>query len=106
MPVAIHLFALLLLAATAPVAASTDAAWAANARAGRAACLAASDLAKARASAAVAFDDTAGVDAMLVSGIWRPRHMHGARGTMLCLYHRAGKTAEIVEAAGWTAPAR
>lgn len=52
------------------------------------------------------FSDSNGKTAILVTGIWRPEHMKGARGTMLCLYDRASRTAEVTEARNWnvTAP--
>lgn len=99
-----------LLAATAatltalvamPASASTPAAYAAAARAAAAACQAASDLRNPVARPAVSFSDASGVDAMLVTGKWRPAHMHGAAAAMLCLYDRRTKHAEAVEAAGW-----
>jgi hypothetical protein len=54
------------------------------------------------------FSDNNGKTAVLVTGIWRPEHMKGARGTMLCLYDRASRTAEVTEARNWsvTAPAK
>lgn len=66
------------------------------------ACAAASDLRRPVVRRALRFSDTAGVDAMLVTGTWRPAHMHGAAATMLCLYHRHDRRAETVEAPGWT----
>lgn len=51
----------------------------------------------------VLFSDRPGQTAVLVTGVWRPRHMKNARGTMLCLYDRAGRFAEVQEAKAWTA---
>lgn len=53
----------------------------------------------------VAFSDANPVDVLLVTGTWRPRHMKGAKATMLCLYDRQAKTAEVQEALGWSAAA-
>jgi hypothetical protein len=54
------------------------------------------------------FSDTNGKTAILITGIWRPDHMKGARGTMLCLYDRGSRTAEVTEAKNWkvVAPAK
>ncbi len=69
------------------------------------ACRAASGLRKAMvASPAVGFSDASAMTALLVTGTWRPRHMKGARATMLCLYDRRARTAETQEAVGWSAP--
>lgn len=95
------LFAALLLAP--PAYASTPSAWAAADRAATRACLAASGLREARVLPGRArFDDRAGYDALLVRGIWPQRHMKGAKGTMLCLWHRSTRRATVVEAPGWT----
>ena len=88
--------------AALPAAASTAAAFAAESRAAATACAAASDLRRPVVRRALRFSDTAGIDAMLVTGAWRPAHMHGAAATMLCLYHRQDRRAETVEAPGWT----
>jgi hypothetical protein len=90
----------------APALASSPDAWAASARAGRAACIKAADLAKPTVSANLVFSDRIGRDALLVRGTYKQRHMRGARGTMLCLYDRRTRTAEVQEAKGWTAPLR
>ena len=85
-----------------PAAASTDAAWAASARAGRAACAAAANFARPTISAPLNFSDQVGRDAMLVRGMYKQRFMKNAWGTMLCLYDRRTHRAEVVEAKGWT----
>jgi hypothetical protein len=87
----------------APAFASSDQAWAENARAGRAACIKAANLLRPTVSAVVGFSDTVGRDAMLVRGTYPQRHMKGAKGTMLCLYRRSTRSAEAQEAKGWTA---
>lgn len=91
------------LLAAAPAAASTDAAWAASAKAGRAACAAAANFARPTVSAPLNFSDQIGRDAMLVRGMYKQRFMKSAWGTMLCLYDRRTHRAEVVEAKGWTA---
>jgi len=90
----------------APALASSPAAWAANNRDGRAACVKAAGLLRASASPAVGFSDVIGRDAMLVRGVYPQKHMKGAKGTILCLYERRTKKAEAMEAKGWTAPFR
>ena len=91
------------LAATAATA-SSPAAWQASARAGRAACIAASGLKLATASGPLVFSDAILRDAFLVRGTYRQRFMKGAKGTMLCLVDRRTHKAETVEAKGWSAP--
>lgn len=87
-----------------PAAASTPAADAAMQRASARACRAESDLDTAKIVGRVGFSDVHGVEALLVGGTWRPRQMRGARATMLCLYDRRTRRAEVQEAKGWTAP--
>ena len=89
-----------LLVAT-PATASTEAAWKASARNGRNACIAAANLLRPTVSAPVGFSDRTGYDAMLVRGTYRQKFMKGAKGTILCLYHRRTHRAEAVEAKGW-----
>ena len=93
---------LMLLAS--PAVASTPSAAAGMQRASARACRAASDLDAAKIVGRVGFSDDFGVEALLVGGTWRPRHMRGARATMLCLYDRRTRRAEVQEAKGWTAP--
>jgi hypothetical protein len=93
----------LALVASAATASST-ASWQASAKAGRAACLKASELRAATASGPIIFSDTLGRDAFLVRGTYPQRFMKGAKGTMLCLVDRRTHRAEAVEAKGWTAP--
>jgi hypothetical protein len=97
------LAALLLPALAAPAHASTDAAWAASTKAGRAACIAAANLARPTVSAPLNFSDQVGRDAMLVRGRYKQRFMKNAPGTMLCLYDRRTHRAETVDAKGWMA---
>jgi hypothetical protein len=49
----------------------------------------------------IVFDDSTGVVAILVTGIFRQRLMDGASGTHLCLYNRRTKKAVVEEAKGW-----
>lgn len=95
--------AIALIAAAAPAGASTDAAWAASAKAGRAACIVAANLARPSVSAPIGFSDQVGRDAMLVRGMYKQRFMKNAWGTMLCLYDRRTHRAEVSEAKGWSA---
>jgi hypothetical protein len=92
---------LLLLAATPVWAASPDT-WAQALSDAKLACRKASDFKNAAVvGKPLVFSDSNGKTAILVSGIWRPEHMKGARGTMLCLYDRASRTAEVTEARNW-----
>lgn len=94
---------LVVLALAAPASAATPAAWKAEAKAAAAACIARSDLRRARVQpAAIRFSDALAVDAMIVTGTWRPKHMKGATASMLCLYNRRDRVAEVAEAPGWT----
>ena len=96
-------FALLiapLFACAAIAHASSPAAWTANDRAAELACLKASDFRDARVSPkALRFSDRLGVDARLVTGTYA----RGGKkqGIMICLYHRRGGFAELVDAEGW-----
>ena len=100
-----HLLATVLFAFAAPAFSSTPAAIAQGMTDAKAACRKASDLKNAATlGAPVMFSDATGRTAVLVTGNWRPKHMKGARATMLCLYDRAAGTAETQEAKRWTAP--
>jgi hypothetical protein len=92
-----------LLAIPMAARASTDAAWASSAKAGRAACIAAANLARPTVTAPLIFSDQIGRDAILVRGTYKQPFMKGAQGTMLCLYDRRTHRAEVVEAKGWAA---
>jgi hypothetical protein len=98
---------LFLLPAAALIAgaasASSPAAWAQSAVAGRAACIKASGFKLATASGPIIFNDTILRDAFLVRGTYTQRFMKGAKGTMLCLVDRRTHKAEVQEAKGWTA---
>jgi len=95
--------ALVPLLVAVPSKASTDAAWKASVRSGRAACAAAANLLRPTISGPVGFSDRTGYDAMLVTGTYRQKFMNGAKGTMLCLYNRRTHRAEAVEAKDWAA---
>jgi hypothetical protein len=95
--------ALILLAAAVPAGASTEAAWKASIKRGRTACVAAANLLHPTVSAPVGFSDHTGYDVLLVRGTYRQTFMKGAKGTMLCLYHRRTHRAEAIEAKGWSA---
>jgi hypothetical protein len=96
------LLALAGLVATPALASSPDA-WAQGKRDARAACRKASGLANAATiGEPLLFSDAAGKTAILVTGNWRPAHMKGRRTTMLCLYDRASRKAEAVEAVHWS----
>ena len=97
--------AALIALAAVPAGASSPAAWSAERRAAVKACIAAADLARPSTSAPLGFSDTHAVDVMLVTGRWKPPHMKRANATMLCLYDRRARQAEVGEALGWSAPA-
>lgn len=88
-----------------PALASTPAAMAQGLSEAKLACRKASDFRNAATvGTPVLFSDASGKTAVLVTGLWRPQHMKGARGTMLCLYDRATRIAEVQEAKRWSAP--
>ena len=98
------LLAAAVLALAVPAAAATPEAMAQGMSDAKLACRKASDLKNAATlGKPVLFSDAAGKTAILVTGTWRPKHMKGARATMLCLYDRAAATAEVQEALKWTA---
>ncbi|MFZ4687828.1 MAG: hypothetical protein ACOYLS_01190 [Polymorphobacter sp.] len=98
------LFAVALFTVAMPASAATPDAIAQGLTEAKAACRKASDLKNAATlGKPVIFSDAAGKTAVLVTGIWRPKHMNNARAVMLCLYDRAGRTTEVQEAKTWTA---
>jgi hypothetical protein len=89
------------IAATAAPA-SSPAAWTQLEKDAATACATASNLKDPVVHpATVRFDDTAGLDARLVTGAWKPAHMKGAKTVMLCLYDRKTRRAHVQEAAEW-----
>jgi hypothetical protein len=94
---------LICLAGATPALASSPAAWAASAKAGKAACIKSAGLLRPTVSAPLGFSDSIGRDAMLVRGTYPQKFMKGASGTMLCLYDRRRGVAEVQEAKGWSA---
>jgi len=82
---------------------ATPASYAALDKASAAACAAASGFRNPIVHAPVRFADTSGIDARLVEGRWPQPHMKGRQGTMLCLYNRRARRAEVQEAAMWQA---
>ena len=90
-----------------PALASAPDVWAQGLSDAKFACRKASDLKNAATlGKPLLFSDANGKTAILVTGIWRPPHMNGARGTMLCLYDRAARSAEVSEAPNWTVVSR
>jgi hypothetical protein len=77
--------------------ASSDSAWAELDKASAAACLKASGFLEPKVSAPVRFSDSVGFDARVVTGVYPQKHMKRAKGRMLCLYSRTGKSAEVQE---------
>jgi hypothetical protein len=68
----------------------------------RDACLKASGMDGAAASAPVHFSDRTGLDVLLVTGHYPPRVNKGRAGTMLCLYDRKTKLAQARDADAWS----
>lgn len=98
------LLAVAAFSVAAPAAASSPQAWAQGMMQAKAACHKASELKNAATlGQPLLFSDTNGKTAILVTGTWRPAHMKNARATMLCLYDRKTRTAEIQEAKNWKA---
>ena len=88
----------LFAAACSAASAATPSSYAAVDRQSDAACRKASGFRDPVAGPPVRFSDRFLVDARLVKGIFPQAHMKGARGTMLCLYNRRTKRAEVQEA--------
>lgn len=79
--------------------ASTDDAWAEDAKAMKTACLKASQLKKpAVSSDNILFDDSVGYSALVISGHYPQVRLQNKRGSELCLWDRKTKTAHISEA--------
>ena len=98
------LFALLATVFAAPSQAATPGAYAALDRQTSAACRAASGLRSASVGPVVRFSDRFLIDARTVTGNYPQNHMKGATGTMLCLYNRRTKRAEVQEMASAVQP--
>ena len=84
-----------------PATGSSTAAWAQLQRQAERSCVERSGFIRPRVSNMIVFDDSTGVVAILVTGIFRQRSMSGASGTNLCLYNRRTKKAVVEEAKGW-----
>jgi hypothetical protein len=90
------------MAAAFPAAASSPRAYEELDRASSLACLRASGFRDAAfAPEPLRFSDKFGVDARLVTGTYPQSHMKGQQGMVLCLYDRASKQVEVVDAAPW-----
>lgn len=88
--------------AVGPASASSPAAWAQHDKDTQQACATASGLKDPVVHPkSVLFDDTVGMDARLVTGIWKPTHMKGAKAVMLCLYYRKARRATVKDAEVW-----
>ncbi|MFZ9478238.1 MAG: hypothetical protein ACO29T_04960 [Steroidobacteraceae bacterium] len=89
--------------------ASSPGAWAQHDKDVTVACRKASGLREPQVQPAVVrFDDTVGLDARLVRGIWPQAHMKGQQALMLCLFDRKTRRAVAQHADDWagTLPAR
>lgn len=87
-----------------PAHAAAPSAWAALDKASSAACIKAAGLRNAKVGPAIRYSDRFLIDARVVTGIYPQAHMKGAAGTMLCLYHRTARRAEVQDAAkAWPA---
>ena len=81
-----------------PAAASSDDAWAEHEKKVAEACFAASGFKDAKAhTKLMIFDDSVGMDALVVEGEYPQEHMKGEKGMMLCLYNKATDTAVTTE---------
>jgi heat shock protein HslJ len=83
----------------APAFASTPGSYAVLDRQTTAACAKASGLPDASVGPVVRFSDRFAMDARTVTGTYPQPHMKGAKGTMLCLYDRRTRRAEVQEMA-------
>ena len=82
----------------APAAASSSDAWSEHEDAVTAACVAASGLNEAKAASdLILYDDSIGIDALVIAGGYPQAHMAGQVATMLCLYNKAEGTAAVSE---------
>ncbi|WP_342649675.1 hypothetical protein [Pseudomonas sp. REB1044] len=91
--------ALIALAMTAGAAhASSSDAWNAYRQQMVKSCLAASQFKDAHALGKPAeFDDRTAYSALLIEGVYKPKHMKNQTGTELCLYDRARQQAYVTE---------
>ncbi|MGN8276217.1 hypothetical protein [Pseudomonas sp. SMN5] len=93
--------ALILLGLTTLAAqahASSPNTWAAYDKAVLASCIKTSGLKNAEpVGTAAQFDDRVGYTALLLQGQYPQKHMKGATGTELCLYHKKTRTAHVTE---------
>lgn len=89
---------------TTVVHASSDDAWAKLDLKVAETCAAASGLKHAHVSQIIAFDDSLGKVATLVSGVFPQKALKGAHGKMLCIFDKASGKTWIDEAKGWSAP--
>lgn len=96
--------ALLASVIAASLQAATPGAYAALDRQTSTACSAASGLRNASVGPVVRFSDRFLMDARTVTGTYPQSHMKGATGTMLCLYNRRTKRAEVQEMASAVQP--
>lgn len=84
---------------SAPAYASTPGSYASLDRQTTTACAKASGLRDATVGPAVRFSDRFAMDARTVTGTYPQPHMKGGKGTMLCLYDRRTRRAEVQEMA-------
>ena len=81
-----------------PAAASSGDAWAEHEAKVAAACFTASGFKDAKAhTKLMMFDDSVGMDALVVEGEYPQEHMKGEKGMMLCLYNKSTDTAVTTE---------
>ncbi|MFT3808373.1 MAG: hypothetical protein QM698_00485 [Micropepsaceae bacterium] len=83
-----------------PAAASSDDAWAEHEKKVAEACFTASGFKDAKAhTKLMIFDDSVGMDALVVEGEYPQEHMKGEHGMALCLYNKSTETAVTTEMA-------
>jgi hypothetical protein len=93
----ISLLLMLSILTVDPAFASSPSSWKALDQKSAKACISKSGLRQARIGPAMRFSDRMMVDARIVEGRYRQRHMNGASVKMLCLYNRKLDRAEVQE---------
>ena len=92
------LAAVLAAVAVMPALASSPDAWAEYEAKVTEACIAATGFKDAKAhTALIQFDDSVGMDALVIEGAYPQEHMKGEHGMMLCLYNKTTETAVVSE---------
>jgi hypothetical protein len=93
----VPLFLMLSVLTADPAPASSPSSWRALDQKSAKACISKSNLRQARIGPATRFSDRMMVDARIIEGKYRQRHMNGASVRVLCLYNRKLNRAEVQE---------